>query len=299
MRNKSFLLAVAILGFGVAGVSDALAERNTKDGSATIRLASDTARAGFTSMRFGDGPVYVSERGQLGARDVVAAESAQDGSGGVTLTFAPDVARRLSVMSGKRGGTGLAILVDGNVAAYVRTGTLLNGNRAAISGLSAKHAQRIIATFGRGDDDGTPRTSLVASTTNTRAGALISVDVFVHNVSDLRGYQVSLDAEGGVDGSLDLESIVIDESRADYVFNGLNAFQATDEVNRRAMAALMNDSVETNQAAYLGTFNFRGTSRSRGAFNISVRMNQDTAFLDSQSQPIDVRAGADVRVSLR
>ena len=298
MRNNRFLLAVAILGFGVAGAANALAERNTTDGSATIRLASDTARAGYTSMSYGDAAVYVSDRGQLGARNVIAAEPAQDGSGVVTLTFAPEVARRLSKMSGKRGSTGLAILVDGNVAAYVKTATLLNGDRAAVSGLSAKQAERIIATFGR-DNDGGPRTSLVASTTNTRAGALISVDVFVHNVSDLRGYQVSLDAEGGLDGSLDLENIVIDESRADYVFNGLNAFQATDDVNRRAMAALMSDSVEINNAAYLGTFNFRGTSRSRGAFNISVRMNQDTAFLDSQSQPIDVRAGADVRVSLR
>lgn len=299
MQRKRFLLAAAMLGFGLVGVNNAFAERNATDGTATIRLASDTARAGHTSMTYGDRAIYVSDRGQLGARSILAASLAQDGSGAVTLTLAPNVTQRLSASSGKRGGVGLAILLDGDVVAYVRSGDLRNGDRATFTGLSAKQARRVIATFSRDNDDGTPRTSLVASTTNTRAGALISVDVFVHNVSDLRGYQVSLDAEGGAGGSLDLESIVIDESRADYVFNGLNAFQATDDVNRRAMAALMNDSVETNEAAYVGTFNFRGTPRSRGVFNISVRMNRDTAFLDSQSQPIDVRAGADVRISLR
>ena len=44
MRNMRFLLAAAVLGFGVDEVGDALADRNTKDGPATVRLASNTAR---------------------------------------------------------------------------------------------------------------------------------------------------------------------------------------------------------------------------------------------------------------
>lgn len=61
--------------------------------------------------------------------------------------------------------------------------------------------------------------SFVPSLSEPAAGESISLDVYVNGVEDLRGYQLALNIDGGEEGQLIIESMSVDTSRQDFVFN--------------------------------------------------------------------------------
>ncbi len=145
--------------------------------------------------------------------------------------------------------------------------------------------------------------SLVVNSSALQSGGLLSVDVYLDNLVDLRGYQVALDVTGGTTGTLSRESVTVDTRHADpqgngdYVFFGSQSVTATDEIGGRLAAALYNGGVSSGSAKYAGTFTFRASMDASGTFNVGVRM-ADTLLRDSNIALIEAQATGIVQVSI-
>ncbi|MCK4659006.1 MAG: hypothetical protein KAV82_05740 [Phycisphaerae bacterium] len=119
-------------------------------------------------------------------------------------------------------------------------------------------------------------------------GDLLKADVYISGVVDLRGYQLALDASGGTQGELTLESTSIDTERMDYVFAGLQDVHATYLARHRMASALMQGGIDSPSPEYLGTYSFRAAPDAEGAFLLQVRDDADTFLRDSARQAITI-----------
>ncbi|UCE58163.1 MAG: DNRLRE domain-containing protein [Phycisphaerales bacterium] len=146
-------------------------------------------------------------------------------------------------------------------------------------------------------DTPTATISLIPASQWVRPGELVSIDVYVSGVPDLRGYEVGLDALGGTWGELSLESIEIDEDFDDYVFGGSMSFSGI-ALNTGRMACAAVDPVSAMEPAYLGTYYFRVQKRAFGTFQVVVRLGADTNLAGSLGEPISpvIGQGADISV---
>ena len=134
--------------------------------------------------------------------------------------------------------------------------------------------------------------TLVASRSLIRPGDSVTVDAFVRGVSDLRTYQVMLTTSGGESGRLNVEDMVIDSMRADYVFAGLQKIDAVDTVNARFGGVLFNGGVEAVTPAYVGTFTLQASVDAAGSFRVSLRTADNSSLLQSsRNEAIAFSAG--------
>ena len=123
--------------------------------------------------------------------------------------------------------------------------------------------------------------------TTISPGGEITVEVFVNGIVDpdrLRGYQTTLEIVpgSGSAGSLTLvdpvtpwpdnESIFVDTSRTDWIFNNLAAFSIVDPTELEIAATLMSqgDAVIVTQAKYCGTYIFKASSNAAGDFQVRL-----------------------------
>jgi len=107
------------------------------------------------------------------------------------------------------------------------------------------------------------------------------VHVFVSDVSDLRGYQVAVEAKGGKRATLFLKEITLQTVRPEFVFADQRVYQARDVLKGRAVACLLNNSVQGTGLRYLATFMFRASADASGPFEFVLR--EDGTLLRSAS----------------
>lgn len=239
----------------------------------TARLASDAATPGYDAMPFGAGTIHVSKTVEFSPADLPEGREVEGRT--LEIMMGPAGFEKLERLVREKGGQRLAIFRgDELVAAPVLEKRLISGNR-----LVAPLAPR------------GPVINVVAVNPRVQAGELVSFDVFLGSASDLRGYQVALDAVGGSAGRLDLVDIHIDTARADFVFGSEQAVQAGDLQQGRMVGAMFSGGVNRTTPSYLGTFTYRATPDAVGAFQVKVRTNDDTALRNGASSPIQYQAG--------
>jgi len=139
---------------------------------------------------------------------------------------------------------------------------------------------------------------LVASQRSARAGDIVTVDVFASAVTDLRGYQIALDAVGGSRGALDVDEPTIDDTRSDYVFAEMDSVHAGDVHGVRMVGALMAGSATTRRDTYLGSFVYRIPGGAHGSFAINIRPDE-TVLVDTAGRPFALQPVHGVKISVR
>ncbi len=130
------------------------------------------------------------------------------------------------------------------------------------------------------------------------AGDRIAIDVLVDDVEDLQTFQVTLEVEGGEQGSLELEQIVIDESRPEYVFGRGNALDVTNVKTREAGAVQLTDSVDVAEPALLATFLFQASRDAAGTFTVSLAGSEYTFLRDTDALAIECRTDSTLNVTI-
>jgi len=146
---------------------------------------------------------------------------------------------------------------------------------------------------------------------NYSAGSpgLVAVDVFLSGASDLRGYQISLEALAGPQGHgrLELDDFVIDPDRTDYVYrdqipSGASpgapyVYTSVDRVGGRIAVALPQGGATVAGESYVGTVVMRREAGAQGRFYIRHRP-EHTLLRDSGGRAIEVtdNGGADIDV---
>ncbi|MHC4697360.1 MAG: M28 family metallopeptidase, partial [Planctomycetota bacterium] len=114
----------------------------------------------------------------------------------------------------------------------------------------------------------------------------VDVDVYVGAVDDLAAYELGLEVSGGDTGSLDLDTITVDDQRPDYVFYSLNETYAGNKDLGQLSNALADGSVSVTGQGYLGTFTYVPTGDANGVFTVSTRGDGFTFLLDSNGVEI-------------
>ncbi|MEK6676905.1 MAG: hypothetical protein AABZ47_14790 [Planctomycetota bacterium] len=122
------------------------------------------------------------------------------------------------------------------------------------------------------------------------ANSVLTVNVFVDSPIALRGYQTALDVSGGSAGTLSLESLVVTDTRTDFVFHTLSDVPAIDNGNARVASALFSGAASGSPSKYLATYTYRASSNAAGTFTISIR-TEDTMLRDENSGSVNWEVG--------
>ena len=127
------------------------------------------------------------------------------------------------------------------------------------------------------------------------AGDTVVVDVFVSDVSAVRGYELSLNVTGRAIGLLTVESAEVDESHVSFAFRDMDHESVSDLVRVRLGSALYSGSVSVaNELAYLGSFTLRASENARGKFTVTVWADGPAMLLDAvgaEIVPAEIEAG--------
>lgn len=289
MRKLMGLLGLGVLALGVGGVraeETKVVKSAPAKASVVIRLASDSAVAGWEEMSFNNVLLFLAPNAVLGGPDVAATRYAKTDAGEVfEMTLTPAGATSAASVIKQNAGARLGVLVDGKViAAPVIDGAMLKGTALTVS---------TAALTPRG-----PAINVVAAQPTVAADGLVSVDVFLSQANDLRGYQVALEAVGGRAGALQLVDIHQETARPDFIFGAQQIVNAVDVNGGRAVAALFTGTVDLTSPAYLATFTYKASSDAAGQFKIKVRVSDETALRDSNTNPIAYQAGQTATINI-
>lgn len=277
------MLACALVaGFALTSVAQA-AERvqRGKDRGVTFRLISPTDQAGYEAMEARNGEtVYVSTQAAISEGDIV---SIGEVDGQIDIALTPNAAQRVT------GANRLAVVDNGRLVATPEL-SLDADNVARLSGLTVDQVNRLTRVVrARGEVMAGPVINLVPSAATVAPGGEITVDVFVSNASNVRTYQVAIDAEGGDAGALTRSEVWIDADRADYLFGTAQAIKAVDDVHGRAGAVLFDGGVNAMSPMYVGTYTFEASTDASGSFVITPRVGEDTFLSDPEHVHIAYR----------
>lgn len=301
MKRVMAMLAVAV--FCVVAAAQDRAVRSTREVSrdpVAFFTASEMAERGYRKMTYdGDQVVYVSRKPAFSVGDVtdVRVVRARDGSG-VQIGLSDVVAARLGSQVGEKVGK-LAILMNGKLFSAPAIQAPVTDGKLILSGLDGARADRVVAAIRKAINVVPDGVILVADQNVGKPGDKILVDVLVQGLGDVRGYQVALDVTGGDTGKLEVDDIVIDSGREDYVFAGTESFNATDMRGFRMVNALPAGSVHPIGKTYLTTFVYVASSDALGDFRIAVKGGDSTVFLDSAGDAMEVRTVAETTISIR
>jgi len=117
------------------------------------------------------------------------------------------------------------------------------------------------------------------SRTRVAVGGLVSIDVYLDNAVELRGYQLAVDVSGEVPGSARLIESVVDATRVDFVFAD-EPHYATKDLNRgRLAAATLTQQFQATSGAYLGTFVFQVSRQASGVLEFALRTGEESILL--------------------
>ncbi len=300
MRKAMTVVMAAVLSVWVTGDLTAKAQRDTVQpvvqAAVNLRLATTTPARGFVKSATADGgTIYVAPRVAVSAHEMLSAESiaVRDGSD-VSMALTDEAVKRLAGLAEKYNATQLAVYQGGTLLASGGLSIDSRASRITVTDLDSDAAGRVTRLI---SNDGTiPVGSamlLVPSRTVIQPGEAVSVDVYLSNVQDLRTYQTSLMTRGGDAGSLTREDVVLNSTRADFVFAGQQKVDAVDQSGGRVGAVLFNGSVNVGDPAYIGTYTFRASADATGLFRIGVDIKDRASLLwSSSNQAINFSAGS-------
>jgi hypothetical protein len=273
MRNASKVFGAGLLSVGLV-CSASFADFS-------IRLASQTQTGGYEESAFRGSTVFVSPNVAIGAADIM---SGRVGANNVELTLSSHGASAAATLLRANAGQRLAIYQDrAIVAAPLVDVNSLKGSTLTVSAAA-------LPPIG-------PTLTIVPSKTSVNPGDLVSFDVFINAVQDLRGYQIALDVSGKA-GALQIADIAVDKTRADFVFGSEQVVDAGDTNGIRLVAALFAGSTSVTGQKYLGTFTYQTSKSTQGQFTATLRMNEDSALRDSNSLPIGFQAAGPATINV-
>jgi hypothetical protein len=116
------------------------------------------------------------------------------------------------------------------------------------------------------------RTSLSLHADRSRIGPgdLVSVRILADDrLGDVRGYQLHVQATGGLRGELQLMDVFV-EPRKDHVFANQPWWSAFNVRTRQMVAGMDSAGIETAGGAYLATFTFLAGPDARGTFSVDL-----------------------------
>ena len=302
MKTVIAAMAIAVFGVGAAAEEPALRQsREMRRRGVAFHAVSEQAQRGYDKMKAGDGKaVFVARKPSFSSSDLASANVVPSGKGsGLTLVMNPAAAERLGPLMRDKVGDRLAILVNGKLLAAPVIESPTTRGTITLSKFESGRAERIVQTLWRHLQRDPEGITLVADQSAGRAGDQILVDVFVKGATNLRGYQVALDATGGETGRLQLEDIIIDEGRADYIFEGVNSFNAVNTQSQSMVNALPAGTVDRAERSYLATFVFRVSSDAKGDFRVVVRGGDETVLLDANTEQLALPKAAETTISIR
>jgi hypothetical protein len=285
MRRTSILTAVAVT-WGVCGMAVVRAEdrgEKTTKSAVTFRMATSTPAPDFEKMTLDDGQtVYVSPRVTFTSDEVVTALPGE-ARNGLDLTITADAAERI----GRTPTDRLAVFVNGRLSAAPKVDEADEAGRVVISDLTATQLQRVSYALGVTSDVTGATMRVVPRQTSAQPGDLVTVDVFVSGVPNLRTFQFGLDALGGRAGSLERQLGRFEEQRPDFVLGTQQAVKAVDDSRGRAGGTLFAGETDATNPMYLATFDYRVSDDASGSFVLKLRMENDNTFLhNGENQPI-------------
>ncbi len=276
MRKCVVVVMAVIVGVGVTLVSTARAGdrpgKTAKGVPVSFRLASSTAVKGFDGNSLADGrAVYVSPQVSFSRNDVVSAETRDDGA--IELTLKAEAYGRLTTAMRQGSTDRLAIFVNRRLAAAPTLDSVSGEGRVTVTGLSEREMSRLSPLLkGRANVAIGPVVQVVPREASGQPGDLFTVDLFVNRATNLRVYQITLEAAGGRSGSLTRENVQIDNERADYVFGTAAIIPAVDQFNGRLGSLMFEGGVNVAEPKYLGSFSFRASDDAAGTFTIGFRL---------------------------
>lgn len=117
------------------------------------------------------------------------------------------------------------------------------------------------------------------SRTRVAAGGTVSIDVYLDNAVELRGYQLAVEVSSTVPGSARLIDTVADATRKGFVFAN-EPHYATKDLNRgRIAAATLTQEFRTSSPAYLATFVFQVSPQGSGMLEFTLRGGEESMLL--------------------
>lgn len=139
------------------------------------------------------------------------------------------------------------------------------------------------------DDKGSHAAMVWAETVGVKDD-YATVEVFIKNYVDLRGYEVAVELFGLNEESATLVDAFIDTEKADYVFRDVQPFNAIDlRGSGRLAGALMEGGVDGDAAAYLGTFVYQIPKEAGNHLRAKMAANDRTQLRGSSAQPIEFK----------
>ena len=129
---------------------------------------------------------------------------------------------------------------------------------------------------------------------------LYLVDAYVQGVADLRSYQVTVKTTGGRAGKMELAGVVVNRSRADYVFGAAEAITAESTLSSKVGAVAYDAGVTVEGWKYLGTYLFRPTADAAGEFRVSItRTGASSLLADTAHNELEFISGPDAVLAVR
>lgn len=299
MRKVWKVSAALLVAVGWIGMESARADRPSKDGGASLRLANVAPARGLERVTVGGRTLYVASKASLSGSEVVSTESidSRDGSD-VLLTLTQAGSDRLAELIETYGGDHV-VFFNGRKA-IVAGALSVDEGVATITGLSAAAAEQVIRVIsGRTAIKGGPTMTVVAESASIAPGGAVTVDVFVSGVASLRTYQVTLGIKGGDGGRLVIEDMWIDHERPNYLFGSLQILDAVDHTGDRWGGISLNADVEAMNRTYVGSANVRASADASGAFRINVIIeNHRSMLMAADNIQMDFSAGADAVINV-
>jgi hypothetical protein len=143
-----------------------------------------------------------------------------------------------------------------------------------------------------------PTMTVVPSKKAIIPGGVVTVDVYISDVTDLSVYQTAMKVSGGDRGEMTADHIKVDTKRSDYVFGEAQVIKAEAMHSQQMGAMQMNGSVDVTRPKYLGTYTFRASANASGTFEIGLEMGKSTFLRNSGGTPIAFRPGKAAAVTV-
>lgn len=286
MRSAMRVMTACVLSMGMLAVvaqADRPNIREAKGSAVTLHKASSQPADGLRKETLASGQViYVSPAPVANAMDILEVNNTQDG---MTLRVSGDAAARL--------GAQLAVYIGDRLASV---GPIAPDGQVQLGRLAPDQADRLSRIVSQPVVPvGGPLLTVMPA--GQRDG-LYLVDVFVQGADDLRIYQVGLQVGGGTAGRLQLENVIVDQNRPDYVFGQAQIVEASSPRTGLLAAVLYDGSVQVTTPKYLGTYAFRPTPDAAGTFRVNVLLGEETLLADAANEDFNFSSGADARITI-
>lgn len=281
-------VALALL-MTAAIATRATAESRDKAKGLTFKPAKSAPAEGYTVEGVPSGvTAYLSKTVTLSEADVKDAAYVTTGTGqdGLLIRFTDRAMKQLGEADK------LATFIGGELKIVSTLEGLRENGHASITGVSSQQANDILRRVrADGTSFGGPMIELIPSSQAVKPGESVGVDVFARNLSNVRGYQITVDALGGTAGTLRRGALKLDESRSDYLLHGQQTLRMLDESGGRLAALRMQGGSDSSKAGYLGTVMFTASEDAGGTFDFVIRLGGTSLVNDANGKQLPFRAG--------